>query len=270
MPAMPLSPKPVETVWGAYAGRAFLDLPPSGPDPIGEIWFEDADDSAPLLAKFLFTSERLSVQVHPDDAWARRHGYRCGKDELWIVLDAEPGAEIGLGLKQAKTRENLRRAAQDGTITGMMNWVKVAPGDVLLSRAGTVHAIGAGLTLLELQQNLDLTFRLYDHGRGRALHLEQALEVVCLDAVVPVKERLADVADRPDLTNALAFQLRTWEPGEGVRTVGADDAYTLFVNLGGTAFVDGTPLPSKSVWRSRQPCQLDVRSGRCVTATAKS
>ena len=135
-------------------------------------------DDPELLVKTLFTSERLSIQVHPDMAAARAAGHARGKDEAWVVLAAAPGAEIGIGLQASMTAQALRAAAIDGTIEGMMEWHPCAPGDVFFTVAGTIHAIGAGVTVFEVQQNLDVTYRLFDYGRGRALHLDDGMAVV--------------------------------------------------------------------------------------------
>lgn len=171
---MKLRTRQVEKPWGRET------LPPpfgdTGGRLIGEIWFEGPED-LPLLAKYIFTSEALSVQVHPDDAAARARGLRSGKSECWYILDAEPGAVIGLGLKREVGREDLRTAAGDGSIEALMDWVPVAAGDFHFVPAGTVHAIGAGIALLEFQQNSDVTYRLYDYGRPRELHLDDAVEV---------------------------------------------------------------------------------------------
>jgi mannose-6-phosphate isomerase len=140
------------------------------------LWFIGETD-APLLAKYLFTSERLSVQVHPDDEQARQRGFERGKSECWFVVDAEPDAKIGLGLRRELTRDELRRAALDGSIIEEMEWRPVAAGDFLYVPAGTIHAIGGGICLLEFQQNSGLTYRLYDYGRPRELHLDESVAV---------------------------------------------------------------------------------------------
>jgi len=179
---MKLRARQVEKPWGREA------LPPpfgdTGGRRIGEIWFEGAGD-LPLLAKYIFTSEKLSVQVHPDDAAARVRGLRSGKSECWYILDAEPGAVLGLGLKREVSREALRAAAEDGSIEALMDWVPVSAGDFYFVPAGTVHAIGAGIALLEFQQNSDVTYRLYDYGRPRELHLDEGLAVATAGAYVP-------------------------------------------------------------------------------------
>jgi len=171
---MKLEARQVEKPWGRET------LPPpfgdTGGRRVGEIWFE-GPAGLPLLAKYIFTSEKLSVQVHPDDAAARARGLARGKSECWYILDAEPGAVLGLGLRREVPRETLRAAAADGSIEGLMDWVPVTRGDFFFVPAGTVHAIGAGIALLEFQQASDVTYRLYDYGRPRELHLDEAVAV---------------------------------------------------------------------------------------------
>src|SRR3546814_19759574 len=121
---------------------------------IGEIWFEDpAGDAAPLLFKFLFTSERLSIQVHPGDEAAQRAGYARGKEECWLILSADPNAELGVGLREKSDAATLRRAALDGSIEAMIKWRPAEGGDFVYNPAGTLPALGPGLTLVQVQQN---------------------------------------------------------------------------------------------------------------------
>ena len=159
---------------------------------IGEVWFEGRDD-LPLLAKYIFTSERLSIQVHPNDEQARARGLRRGKSECWYVLAAEPGAVLGLGLKRASSKDEVRAAALDGCIEEMVDWRPVRGGDFVHVPAGTIHAIGAGLSLLEFQQNSDVTYRLYDYGRPRELHVDDAIAVSNL---APFAGKLEQAAER--------------------------------------------------------------------------
>ncbi len=130
-----------------------------------------------LLIKTLFTNERLSVQVHPGDAVAQASGYPHGKEEVWLVLAAEPGATIGFGLKRPVSDTDLRTACETGGIVDLIDWRPVAPGDCFHVLPGTIHAIGAGVTLFEVQQNIDLTYRLFDYGRNRPLQLDEGLAV---------------------------------------------------------------------------------------------
>jgi mannose-6-phosphate isomerase len=147
---------------------------------IGEIRYERPDSEAAktsLSLKLLFTSQPLSIQVHPDDAYAQSIGLQNGKTEAWYILNAAPGAQIALGLKQRLTPEQLRQAGEDGSIADLVVWHGVSQGDSILVPAGTIHAIGAGLIIAEIQQRSDATFRLFDHGRQRELHIENAIAV---------------------------------------------------------------------------------------------
>lgn len=171
--AYPLSTRMVEKVWG----RDMLPPQFAATDGrrIGEIWFEPPQELDSLLVKFLFTSEKLSVQVHPSDAQAQAG--EQGKEECWLVLEADPDALIAIGLRQQMSAEEMRRAAEDGSIEEMLEWYPVQAGDFFYLPAGTIHAIGGGLSLVEVQQNSDTTFRLYDYGRPRELHLDRAIDV---------------------------------------------------------------------------------------------
>lgn len=143
---------------------------------IGEVWFA-GDEGLPLLVKYLFTTERLSVQVHPDDVQARIRGLPRGKSECWYVLEADPDATIGLGLRREVSADELRSAALDGSILDLIAWRPVRRGDFFYVPAGTIHVIGGGISLLEFQQNSGVTYRLYDYGRPRELHLEDGVTV---------------------------------------------------------------------------------------------
>jgi mannose-6-phosphate isomerase len=135
-------------------------------------------DRFPLLLKFLFPQEKLSVQVHPDDDSAQRIGEPCGKTECWYVAHAKPGAQIGLGLKPGTTRAQFERAIFEQRAEELLNWVNVFPGEMIYVAGGTVHTLGAGSIIVETQQQSDTTYRLYDYGRPRTLHLEQGLAVI--------------------------------------------------------------------------------------------
>lgn len=196
----------VEKPWGRTdIPAAFGDF---GGRRIGEIWFaHPRGGDAPILVKFLFTSERLSIQVHPDDAAAQAAGFPRGKEECWLVLDAKPGAELGVGLKAATTREALREAARDGSIAEMIDWRKAEVDDFVYNRAGTIHAIGGGLTIVEVQQNVDCTYRLYDYGRARELHLEDGLAVAELGPRPDPRDVRVAAADNRLLVDGPYFRL---------------------------------------------------------------
>ena len=145
---------------------------------IGEVWFQRRDASAPapaLLLKLLYTSEPLSIQVHPDDAHARSVRLPHGKSEAWYILDAARGARIGLGLKRALSTARLRASIDDGSIEELVQWRRVTRDDVISVPAGTIHAMGAGLVAVEVQQRSDTTYRLFDFGRQRKIHAADAV-----------------------------------------------------------------------------------------------
>jgi mannose-6-phosphate isomerase len=143
----------------------------------------------PLLAKFLFPHEKLSVQVHPDDDDARAMGQPWGKTECWYVAHATPEAEIGLGLKAGTTRAEFEKSIHENRAEELLNWIKVAAGDLIYVAGGTVHTLGPGAIIVETQQQSDTTFRLYDYGRPRELHLKDGLRVI--------KEQVASGKVRP-------------------------------------------------------------------------
>lgn len=163
--------------WGVADIRSWSRIDISG-DTVGELWFDRVDKDAPgsaLLLKLLFTSQPLSIQVHPDDEFARAIDLPNGKTEAWYILSAAPGARVALGLKRRLTSQALRAAIRDGSMAGLMQWRPVATGDFIFVPGGTIHAIGAGIVLAEIQQRSDTTFRLFDFGRCRELHEDDAV-----------------------------------------------------------------------------------------------
>lgn len=196
----------VEKPWG----RDVLPDPfetPAG-QRIGEIWFEPPPELPQLLVKYIFTSEKLSVQVHPSDAQTIAAGLgRQGKEECWLIIAAEPGASIGVGFHHDIGGEALRAAALDGSIEQLMRWYPVAPGDFFMIPANTVHAIGAGVSLIEVQQNSDITYRLYDYGRPRELHLDQGIAVGRGEPYAPALHRQLAPRGAASLVRGPLFRL---------------------------------------------------------------
>jgi mannose-6-phosphate isomerase len=249
MPAQRLQTLTVAKPWGRHAlGFGFPNVP-HDQAPIGEIWFDAPEGADPdLMVKYLFTSERLSIQVHPNDADAQARGHKRGKDEAWVVLAAEPDATVALGTVRPMSREELRAAALDGSIEELTHWQPVKAGDVIYSPAGTVHAIGAGLTILEIQQNVDLTYRLYDYGRPRELHLEDGIAVSN-----PVPFEIAPL--ERDWGDGLHWTIegpRIWMDcykGREVKQGSASsDQWVWFVPLKGSGKVDGQCFHAGECW----------------------
>lgn len=212
----------VPTIWGGRKLETLLGkrLPPG--QPVGESWevadipegtsriggpeFEGltvralmerhapsiaphaADGRFPLLVKFIDAEDDLSIQVHPDAEACKRFGSSARpKDECWVIVHAAPGAHIVHGFREGVTRQDVAAAVEDGTLLDCLRRVPVKPGNVIYVPAGTVHSLGSGIILLEIQQPSDTTFRLYDHGRGRELRIAQGLEALRLDGQALVK-----------------------------------------------------------------------------------
>jgi mannose-6-phosphate isomerase len=233
-----IDPKFDARVWGSRDLRPWFDrVVEAGADPIGEAWLTgdmclvatgpqagkrlDAlfaefpasllgagapSPESPLLIKVLFPNDKLSVQVHPDDKMAQKYGDPRGKTECWYALAAKPGAQVAVGLKPGVTIAQIEREIHDGTLESSLNMLPIAAGDLVFVDAGTVHAIGPGSILLETQQNCDLTYRMYDYGRPRELHIEKSLEATKLitraGKVQPIVE-----SDRTILINADYFRV---------------------------------------------------------------
>lgn len=163
----------------------------------------------PLLLKLLDAKERLSVQVHPDDEYAARVESKRGKTEAWYILNADPGAKLVFGVK-AKSSEELRQIVASGHIEDALNWIDVRPGDCLYIQSGTVHAIGGGIVLYEIQQSSDVTYRMWDWGRPREIHTQKALDVTRCDIVTrPVEPQTTEVmgGERISLIDGDFFKL---------------------------------------------------------------
>ncbi len=206
-----IEPLFVARVWGYHDLRPWYEhVAPQGTEPIGEVWLTGdqcviasgpyagkklgeifATESramlgdatpvpgqSPLLLKVIFAREKLSVQVHPDDRLAQKYGQPRGKTECWYALSAEPGAQVAAGLRPGVSMEEVRTGIECGTLEQSLNVLPVKRGDMVFVDAGTVHAIWPGSILLETQQNSDITYRMYDYGRPRELHVDKSLEAM--------------------------------------------------------------------------------------------
>jgi mannose-6-phosphate isomerase len=224
----------LEKVWGTADLAPWF---PSSGQKIGEVWFE-AD--LPLLVKFVFTSERLSVQVHPNDEFALAHENSRGKTEMWYVMRADPGARLAIGFRESTTKDRLRESSVSGEIERLLNWVEVQAGDAFFIPAGTVHAIGGGLALCEVQQHSDITYRLYDYGRPRELHLDKAIQVSFTEAASPQSVMLP--IDCPyfhtELARTTSSLLYKPEP----------ERFHILIFLSGTGSIAGHPFREGEAW----------------------
>ncbi len=266
MPANQLKKRIVHKVWGKRELPPPFDHVGTNEEPVGEIWFQEPDGPlAELLVKYLFTSERLSVQVHPNDDHARRLGYRSGKDEAWVVLAAEPEATIGLGLTRAFSKEELRAAALDGSIEDLLDWRPTSAGDVFYLPAGTVHAIGPGLVLVEVQQNVDVTFRLYDYGRPRELHLDEGVEAARPEPYRPPESPRQVEAGRELLVAGSKFVVERWRDFEGA--TGSERPFWL-ITISGAVTVEGAALPPGEVFLTQGPAAIKAENADLLVAYA--
>ena len=237
----------VERPWG----RTTLPAPFVAPadQRIGEVWFEPPPELDALLVKYIFTSEALSVQVHPSDAQAPA-GHR-GKEECWLILTAEPGARLGIGFRQPLSAAAMRAAALDGSIEQLLEWHPVQPGDFFYIPAGTVHAIGAGVSLIEVQQNSDITYRLYDYGRPRELHLDAGMAVARGEPYPRELVRRVAADGAAQLVDGPFFRLDRIDGAPDSATAVRYAGPLLVIPLGGSATVDG----------------VAVRNGACALAS---
>lgn len=220
--------EPIGEVWltgdhcvaasGAHAGEPLGKL--FEQSPAAMIGAGAGSSDSPLLIKVIFAREKLSVQVHPDDALARKYGFARGKTECWYALDAEPGAEVACGLKPGVTLGEVRAGIESGTLEKNLNVITISTGDLIFVDAGTVHAIWPGSVLLEVQQNCDITYRLYDYGRPRELHIEKGLEATQLFTHAG-KVRPEKLIDRTVLIDSGYFVV------EGIPVTGARSADSL-------------------------------------------
>jgi mannose-6-phosphate isomerase len=231
-----IEPRFVGRVWGYKDLRPWYDKVADA-EPLGEVWLTGDDCviatgphtgqtlgslfaaapeallgnaahslGSPLLIKMIFAREKLSVQVHPDDKMAQKYGEPRGKTECWYALAAEPGAQVAAGLKRGVTLDQIKAGIHDGTLEQSLNVLPVAAGEMIYVDAGTVHAIWPGSILLETQQNSDVTYRMFDYGRPRELHIDKSLEATRLvtraGKIPPV-----ELADRTVLINVEYFRV---------------------------------------------------------------
>jgi len=289
-----VEPKFVNRVWGYKDLRPWYDRVAEG-DPIGEVWLTGDDclvesgphmgktlgtlfketpeamlgkdapkDGSPLLIKMIFAREKLSVQVHPDDRMAQKYGQPRGKTECWYAVAAEAGAQVAAGLKPGVTLEQVKAGIQNGTLEESLNVLPVTTGDMVFVDAGTVHAIWPGSVLLETQQNSDVTYRMYDYGRPRELHIERSLEATRLTTragKVPPKQ----LADRTILVDTEYFRverLMVEVSRSSTSLVGEDES------TGGMAYLFAAAGSGRLAGPGFQPVELPTRGIVAVPAAS--
>jgi mannose-6-phosphate isomerase len=259
----------VEKPWGRDTLPAPFVAPPG--ERIGEVWFEPPPELPSLLVKYIFTSEKLSVQVHPDDAQARAAGAGAnGKEECWLVIDAEPGATLGVGFRRHVAPQDMRAAALDGSIEDLLVWHPVRADDFFYIPANTVHAIGAGVSLIEVQQNADITYRLYDYGRPRELHLDEGIAVAKGEPHDPALRRHVPMRGTERLADGRYFALDRLdgEPDAALARMYAGPL--LVIPREGAVWIDGEAIPPGGCGYAAGIGEVAFASnGRCLIARPK-
>ncbi|MFL5806266.1 MAG: type I phosphomannose isomerase catalytic subunit [Roseiflexaceae bacterium] len=254
-------------VGGPFAGRTLAEVTTEhGAALVGSRSFKRYGADFPLLAKFIDAADDLSVQVHPDDAYAHSveatSGFH-GKTEAWYILRAAPGADVIHGLAAPSNRERFAAAVADGTLMQLLRRVPVAPGDTVFVPAGTVHAISSGIMLFEIQQKSDLTYRVYDYdrrdaqGKPRELHLARALDVIDYGAAPPAKvapQMLGIVRTR--LVKCPYFAMDRWELHAPYGRTTRPTSFEILTAIDGAARLD---------WDDGS---LDLRRGESVVLPA--
>lgn len=214
---------------GEYKNKSFTELVKENPSMLGTKG--EGYEEFPLLIKFIDAKSDLSVQVHPDDAYAKEHENSYGKTEAWYILDCDEGAQLIYGFNKDLTRDEFRASIENNTFLEHVNKVNVKKGDVFFISAGTLHAIGGGILLAEVQQNCNTTYRVYDYGRlvdgkPRELHIEKALDVT--DTFPPVRSGDPDGVKTVE-AGAVTQELCSCEFFK-MKTINVDGEYSFFVS----------------------------------------
>jgi mannose-6-phosphate isomerase len=230
------------------AGETLGELLKSHPEWLGEAANPQYPGVCPILLKLLFTTERLSVQVHPDDAYALAHHQSLGKTEAWYVLEAEPPGEVAVGFRDELTPERFRESIASGEIENLLDWRKAKAGDVIFTPAGTVHAIGAGLTVCEIQENSDITYRLYDYGRARELHIDDGARVSHLGPHRNETRPITLAAGRDELVACEYFRIERLRPRYRFELRDELPYYAILVCVSGRGRFDGQACRAGQAW----------------------
>lgn len=277
LPGRATKPEPIGEVWltgeeskfatGAFAGRTLGEIWPALPEECTGTRLQGLP-RIPLLVKFIFPKEKLSVQVHPDDVYAEQHESAAGgvgKTEMWYVMTAQEGAAVRVGLRPKVTRKSFERAVLDGTVEDLLTSVQVRAGDAVFVPAGTVHTILPGMVLCEIQEHSDITYRVFDYnrvgldGKPRQLHIRQALDVIRFGELAAASGGLCDPVHitRGAVTETFYaacrhFATERWEFRERIASVTSPEHFDLLIFLdgqGGIEFADGSePYGSAEAW----------------------
>ena len=271
--------KRIGEIWFTFSendtalGKSLREVISENPDILGAGANADHADICPLLVKLIFTTERLSVQVHPDDEYARKHHHCLGKTEAWYVMDTQPPGEVAVGFREQLTPEHFEAAVKSGEVENLLDWRKTKPGDVIFTPAGTVHAIGAGLTICEIQENSDITYRLYDYGRPRELHLEHGIKVSHLGPHTHQPQVIPMGEGRDSLLSCDYFHIERLRPKERIEIGGHQPFYSLLICTKGNGTINGEPFTAGRSWfmpAGNDPFKIDGADSEWIlTYTAR-
>ena len=306
LPPFKLTPFFQTRIWGIDDLRPWFEHRAAAGEPVGEVWLTGAKCSVatgplagqnfaeavrehaqtilgaafaaeaeyPLLIKVLFPREKLSVQVHPDDALAQQKGEPRGKTECWYALEAAPDAKVALGLKAGVDAETVRAAIQGKTMEDLLNWLPIAAGDMVYVDAGTVHAIWPGSVILETQQTSDTTYRLYDYGRPRELHVEASLEAMRTETAAGKVRPRKGARGETLVVDEQYFRVERWDgDAAGLSEAGAEPGPQLLFVVGGTLRIEsraaagGQVQPFEAFTLGR--CELAVIPAECTAWEAR-
>jgi len=275
-------PSIVRKIWGGKKLQSWKQLSLEHSNvPVGET-LEIFEESLPYLAKFIDTSDELSIQVHPDDEYARLNENSSGKTECWIILESEPGAGIYLGLKEGVERKTLEQALEEKKpVNELLNFYEVKPGDFFYVPAGSIHAIGKNITLAEVQQNSGITYRVWDwnrvdeKGQPRDLHVEKSLDVINFAApknkldFFQHKKNLFQKHGRADICTHRDFSLSLLNQNNNEKyfTAVSLKRPCSILNLKGKIAVNGVPLEAYQAMTLDNETSLSIEAfeeGNCL------
>lgn len=267
---------PSRIVTGRYKGQTLDKVLQDHPEYMGTK--VDRNSGFPVLMKFIDAAGDLSVQVHPDDEYAREHEHQNGKTEMWYVMDARPGAKLVCGFAHDVTEEQLRRGVEEGDLSKHLQKIDVYKDDVFFIPAGTVHAIGTGILIAEIQENSNLTYRVYDYdrvdrnGKKRELHFDKAMEVLNRKAGADVRQKPRIMHYYPGCSRELLCRCKYFET-ERIQVVREfsfsvlQTSFQVLLCLEGSGSVEVEGEDTKKILFSKGDCIfLPADLGRCHVA----
>ena len=258
---------------GNFRGQLLINVLNEHPDYMGT---KVKDGSFPILVKFIDAKEKLSVQVHPDDDYAKKYEKQNGKSELWYILDAKKGATIVYGFRHRMNKELLEQAIESKTLNKYLNFIEVHSGDVFYVPAGTVHGIGAGILLAEIQESSNVTYRLYDYdrldknGEKRDLHFDQAVRVMNMEPVSSIKQKpriihYSSGTSREDLCRCRYFDVEKIRTTMGFTFSVMDDSFQILMCIEGEGGIETMNSDGKSIrFKKGETMFLPAGLGKCV------